>query len=63
VWVLNEEAIQLLTRELGVADTARFIRQFTSGSGNYTEERKERYGDRSLEDIIAEIKERREDTS
>jgi len=28
----NEEAIHLLTRELGVADTARFLRQFTTGT-------------------------------
>ena len=39
---LNEEALRLLTEELGVADTARFLRQFTTGTGDYTEERRER---------------------
>ena len=39
---LNEEALQLLTQELGVANTARFLRQFTTGTGNYTEERREK---------------------
>lgn len=38
---LNEEAIQVLIRELDVANTARFIRPFSTGGGNYTEERRE----------------------
>lgn len=56
---LNEEAVHLLTRELGVANTARFIGQFTTGSGNYTEERRELFKDRTLDDLLEEIKERR----
>jgi hypothetical protein len=43
-----------------MADPARFIRPFTSGSANQPK-REERYGDRFLEDNIAEIKERRGD--
>jgi len=38
---LNDEALQLLMRELGGAKTARFLQQFTTGSGDYTEDRKE----------------------
>ena len=57
---LNEEALQLLTQELGVADTARFLRQFTTGTGNYTEERRERYSDTSLDEVLDRIKDRRE---
>lgn len=56
---LNEEAIQLLTKELGVADTARFIRQFTTGTGDYTEERRERFAETSLGELLEEIEERR----
>lgn len=56
---LNEEAIHLLTRELGVADTARFLRQFTTGTGNYTEESRERPADTSLNEVVEEIKTRR----
>ncbi|MEF8815994.1 MAG: hypothetical protein V5A58_04340 [Salinibacter sp.] len=56
---VNEEAIQLLTKELGVADTARFIRQFTTGTGDYTEERRERFAETSLDDLLEEIEERR----
>ena len=53
---LNEEAIHLLTRELGVANTARFIGQFTTGSGNYTEERRELFKDWTLDDLLEEIR-------
>ena len=56
---VNEEAIQLLTKELGVADTARFIRQFTAGTGDYTEERRERFSETSLDELLEEIEERR----
>jgi len=56
---LNEEAIRVLTRELGVANTARFIRQFTTGTGDYTEERPELFAGQSLDDILELIRERR----
>ena len=58
---LNEEALQLLTQELGVADTARFLRQFTTGTGNYTEERRERSEDTSIDEVLERIEERREE--
>ena len=56
---LNDEALQLLMKELGVAKTARFLRQFTTGSGNYTEERKELFKDWTLEDVLEETRRRR----
>ena len=56
---INEEAIQILTRELGTADTARFIQQFTTGEGGYTKERRERLKDTSIDDVMREIKKRR----
>ena len=52
---VNGEATQLLTRELGVADTARFIRQFTTGTGNHTKQRRERFAETSLDDLLQEI--------
>lgn len=36
---VTHEAIDVLCREIGVVDTLRFLGQFTTGSGNYTEER------------------------
>jgi hypothetical protein len=58
---INEEAIRLLSREMGAADTARFISQFTTGFGNYTEERKELFEGLTLEEAAREIRERKED--
>ncbi|WP_263835748.1 hypothetical protein [Salinibacter sp.] len=57
---LNDEALELLMTELGVARTARFLQQFTTGSGNYTEERKELFKDWTLEDVLEETRCRRE---
>ena len=53
---IDDEAIRLLVGELGAADTARFIRQFTGGYGDYTEERKELFKDLTLEEVVAEIR-------
>lgn len=52
---ITQQAIGILTREIGVANTVRFINQFTTGFGNYTEERKELFGHMSLDDIISEM--------
>ena len=57
---VTEEAIAALHERLGVADTVRFLGQFTLGQGNYTEERKQLFRGMSLEDIVAGIRERRD---
>lgn len=54
---INAEAIHILNREMGVADTLRFISQFTVGEGNYTEERRELLKDVTLEEIVQGIQE------
>jgi hypothetical protein len=56
---INIEAITLLNGTLGIADTIRFLNQFTTGFGNYTEEREKLFEKMSLEDIVAEIKQMR----
>jgi hypothetical protein len=53
---ISQEAIRLLYRELGVVNTVRFLRQFTVGFGNYTEERNALFGNKSLDEIVSEIK-------
>ena len=53
---ITQEAIELLTRELGIVATLRFLGQFTKGYGNYTEEREALFKDMSLEQILAAIK-------
>ncbi len=53
---ITQQAMSVLAKELGVANTLRFISQFTSGYGNYTEERRELYADMSLDDILNNLK-------
>ena len=53
---INHEAIRVLSREIGLANTIRFINQFTTGMGNYTEERREMFADLTLDDLVSEMK-------
>lgn len=56
---INRQATSALIRELGVADTLRFLGQFSMGSGDYTKERAEWFGSISLDEITGQIKLRR----
>ena len=59
---VTQTAIRVLCKEIGVVDTMRFVGQFTVGYGNYTEERDALFADLTLDDMIAEIKGKREQT-
>ena len=39
--LVNESATHLLIQQMGIVDTTRFFNQFSTGQGNYTEERRE----------------------
>lgn len=56
---ITQEATRILFKELGVVNTMRFINQFTTGYGNYTEERDELFGELTLKDILREIEQMR----
>jgi len=56
---VNQQAIRLLYKELGVVDAIRFLRQFTQGYGNYTQEREYIFADKTLENIFDEIENQR----
>ena len=56
---ITHEALTLLCQRLGVANTLRFINQFTTGYGNYTEERRDLYSAMSVDEIVAEIEKSR----
>lgn len=58
---INIEAIALLNSKLGIAETIRFLNQFTTGFGDYTKEREQIFDKMSLKDIAAEIKQMRKD--
>jgi hypothetical protein len=57
---VTQTAIRVLCREIGLVDTMRFVGQFTVGYGDYTAERDELFKDMALDDVIAGIKQRRE---
>ena len=56
---INQRAIALLYKELGVVDAVRFLKQFTQGFGDYTKEREILFADKSLEEIVGEIEKMR----
>jgi hypothetical protein len=53
---VTARAMDLLFRELGVADTALFLRQFVTGPRDYTKERDALIGHLSVEEIFAEAR-------
>jgi hypothetical protein len=58
---ITRHAIDLLSKEMGIVDTVRFLNQFTTGYGNYTEEREDLFKDLPLEEILATMKKPRTD--
>ena len=56
---INEQAISLLYKELGVVDAVRFLKQFTQGYGNYTQERDAMFEGKTLDTLIGEIEKMR----
>ena len=53
---ITRHAIDLLSKEMGIVDTVRFLNQFTTGYGNYTEEREALFKDMTLDEILVAIK-------
>jgi hypothetical protein len=53
---ITQEALSLLYRELGLVNTVRFLSQFTTGFGNFTEERRTLIENESFDEVAAEIR-------
>jgi hypothetical protein len=53
---ITQEAISILSKEIGISDTVRFLNQFSTGYGNYTEERDAMFKDLTLDEILKQIK-------
>ncbi len=53
---VTQEAVRILCEKIGIVNTIRFVNQFTTGYGNYTEEREKLFADLTMDDIVAEIK-------
>lgn len=56
---ITKDAVEVLSKEIGIANTIRFINQFAIGYGNYTQERERIFEDMTLEEILGEIKKMR----
>jgi hypothetical protein len=52
---ITKEALQVLYKEIGVVNTIRFVNQFTTGYGDYTEERKILFANMTLDDLLNEM--------
>ncbi|MFM7571662.1 MAG: hypothetical protein ACKO4S_00760 [Snowella sp.] len=53
---ITQQAIDVLFKEVGVANTIRFLNQFSTSYGNYTEERENLFEDLTLNEILAQLK-------
>lgn len=53
---ITVEALHLLYAQLGLTDTLRFLSQFTTGFGNYTEERRAIVEAQTIEEAFAEVR-------
>ena len=59
LYEINEEAIFLLSKKLGLANTFRFINQFAKGQDDYTLQRRKMYKNVPLDEILTSIKSRK----
>ena len=59
---ITATALKVLYKEIGIVNTVRFINQFTTGYGDYTQERDELFAGMTLDYIISEIKRKRMQT-
>lgn len=57
---ITREALAVLNNTIGASNTVRFLTQFTTGFGDYTEERKRLFADMTLDDIKAGINKMRD---
>ncbi len=55
---VNKEALRVPYKEIGIVNTVRFMNQFTTGFGDYTKEREQLFAGMTLDDILAEIKQK-----
>ena len=56
---VNQKAIHILFKQMGIVDTFKFLNQFTLGYGDYTKEREELLGNLTLTQIVKDIKNNR----
>jgi hypothetical protein len=52
---IAKQAIDLLSKEMGIVDTVRFLNQFTTGYGDYTEEREALFKELTPDEILSTL--------
>jgi hypothetical protein len=57
---LQRKGFQALVNNLGIVDAIRFIHQYDSGSGDYTEERHQWLDKLTMEEILADLEKRQQ---
>ncbi|PSF34938.1 hypothetical protein C7H19_18195 [Aphanothece hegewaldii CCALA 016] len=55
---LSHKGFKALVDSLGYVDAVRFIRQYNSGSGNYTQERHQWLDQLTTDEILADLAQR-----
>jgi hypothetical protein len=55
--------LDALINSLGIADTIRFIQYFNPGKGDYTKERHQWLDEKTLTDVLVEMKQLSEDNT
>ena len=55
--LVRKAGISALKKELGTVGATYFIRQFSAGQGNYTEERDKLLADITLDEIVKNVRE------
>ena len=56
---VRREGLQALLDRLGPAGTFRFLQQYTTGHGDYTDERRRWLGETTVDEIVDGIERRR----
>ena len=56
---IRVRGLQSLSRDLGPVGLVRFLQQFETGYGDYTEERHRWLGDQTVDELVHEIERRR----
>ena len=52
----THKAIAVLSKELGIVETVRFLTQFSTGFGDYTRERDAIFRSFTMDEILSEIR-------
>ena len=57
--VLRKKGLEAVAKALGPLGLVRFLQQFETGAGDYTNERANWLKGHAIEDVVSEIKDRR----